>query len=320
MSTPKKTPESVQIEMIPIAGGPFRMGGTADLYERHWHDRDFNWADNLTPIRDVSIPDFEISKYPITVGQYRKAVECGACKPPKKGWSDEPGEHEDLPIWGIRIQDAEQFAAFLGCRLLSETEWEYAIAGPHLRQYAWGWSKPDFVSLICSEIDSGPDQMALMEQYDEVSLLQTNLTRDADAITAPEENDCTPEGVGHFYFSSELVADSWSCCYMNGYDPQKYGIPFDEKPYLGSDRAERVLRYSALSRGPILQDDGRSFVFRIARGCTLSSEERKALTEKRDQAEAIERTRFQAQREQLEEIYSNYLKARDGERSPEACF
>ena len=313
------TPESLQIEMVPIAGGSFRMGGTADLYEKHWHDRDFSWSDNLTPIRDVTVSDFEISRYPITVGQYRKAVECGVCNPPQEGWSEAPGEAEDRPIRGIHIRDAEQFAAFLGCRLLSEVEWEYAIAGPHLRPYAWGWSRPDFSTLIEAEIDSDSDGQALLQQYGKEQLLQTNLTRDAEETTGPEENDCTPEGVGHFYLSSELVADSWSCYYCNGYDLERYGIPFDEKPYRASDETERVLRYNAFSRRPIGLDEGIGFVFRIARICALGSEERKALQEKRDRAEEVERIRFQAQRERLREIYSNYLKSRDGERSLEDC-
>ncbi len=310
----KNTPESFQIEMVPIVGDTFTMGGTAKLYADHYYDRISCWADDLTPIREVTVPDFEISRYPITVGQYRKAVECGACNPPQEGWSEAPGEDEDRPIRGILVRDAEQFAAFLGCRLLSEVEWEYAIAGPHLRHYAWGWSRPDYSTLIGAEIDSESDGQALLQQYSKEQLLQTNLTKRAAEITGPGEDDCTPEGVCHFYLSFELVADNWSCCYCNGYDLKRYGIPLDEKPYRISRDTERVLRCDALNRRPIRLENGTGFIFRIARSCALGSEERKALQEKRDRGEERDRMRFEAQRERLREMYSQYLKARDGER------
>ena len=304
----ENTPESLQIEMVPIAGDKFTMGGAAMRYaNRSRDDRSSSFEDNLTPIREVTVADFEISKYPITVGQYRKAVECGVCNPPQEGWSEAPGEGEDRPITGIFTRDAELFAAFLGCRLVTEVEWEYAIVGPHYRRYAWGWSRPDLSSLIRAEIKTKADQEAMQKLYGNEELIQSNCWKWGPEVKGPGAGDRTPEGVFDYYMESELVADDWSCVYCNGRDPEAYGISYDEKPYLDPDEKKKVIRYSTVGRGFVRKDVGTTFIFRIARSCKLSAEEREAFIQRRDSGEALDRIRFEAQLERIREMYQSYL-------------
>jgi len=119
-----------EIEFVSLAGGRFQMGGDGEYDGR--------------PIHGVGVPGFEMSKTEVTVGQYRQCVNAGACTEPSDHWQNVPGERENHPVTYVNWQQAKGFAEFVGARLPTEAEWEYAAKGGGQNiVYPWGNEAPD---------------------------------------------------------------------------------------------------------------------------------------------------------------------------------
>jgi formylglycine-generating enzyme required for sulfatase activity len=110
-------------DMIPVAGGIFAMGSDREGSEM--------------PIHKVAIKPFEMSKFPITVGQWKDCVAAKVCE-------YVPAGEDDAPVANVSWSDTKQFIAWLvqktqkNYRLPSEAEWEYAARGGTEAQYWWG--------------------------------------------------------------------------------------------------------------------------------------------------------------------------------------
>ena len=119
---------SDRIKWVRIAGGTFEMGSNdGDSDER--------------PVHSVTVPTFEMSKTAVTVGQYKACVDAGGCTAPNTGtycnWDkSDRGSH---PINCVDWNQAQDFASWVGGRLPSEAEWEYAArSGGRDWKYPWG--------------------------------------------------------------------------------------------------------------------------------------------------------------------------------------
>lgn len=154
--------EKPGLSLVRVPGGTFRMGSA-----------------DFRPIHLVRVSDFYLGKTEVTVGQFRRFVEDtgyqtaaerdGGCHEWRrwlwgfvegwftKSWSSwrRPGllrraNAEDLPVGCLAWEDAAAFARWVGGRLPTEAEWEYAAGGgaKHqgwagtgllnaLREYAW---------------------------------------------------------------------------------------------------------------------------------------------------------------------------------------
>ena len=125
---PKSTPKSG--DMIKIAGGTFTMGKD---------DPDAVYA----PAHKVTVKGFEMDKTPVTAAAYQACLDAKACK---KGPVDERDEHctvghkgwEKHPANCIVFAGAKDYCAWVGKRLPTEEEWEYAARGSEGRTYPWG--------------------------------------------------------------------------------------------------------------------------------------------------------------------------------------
>lgn len=125
-------------QLIYIGPGPFLMGlspgQVASVLE--WHsDWDKAWFTRFQPQRTVSIGGYWISKFEITVAQYREFCKATARKMPAEppwGW------HDNHPIVNVTWLDAMAYARWAGGRLPTEEEWEKAARGTDGRLFTWG--------------------------------------------------------------------------------------------------------------------------------------------------------------------------------------
>jgi formylglycine-generating enzyme required for sulfatase activity len=69
--------------------------------------------------------------------QYQRCVEAGGCVAPGSASVSAPPSRE-IAVTGLTFSEAEAFCRFLGGRLPTEIEWEYAAKGGDGRRFPWG--------------------------------------------------------------------------------------------------------------------------------------------------------------------------------------
>mgnify|MGYP001089895505 CR=1 FL=1 len=125
-------------ETVLIPAGEFWMGN---------NDDDPDARPNEMPRHKLSLPAYEIGKYPVTNAQYHQFVREAGHHPPAH-WIDGeiPADKENHPVVCVSFMDAQAYCNWLSgktsCnyRLPSEQEWEKAARGsfPDDRRYPWG--------------------------------------------------------------------------------------------------------------------------------------------------------------------------------------
>jgi len=131
---PALTAPARPVEWVAIPGGKFYMGT----------DEPESWFDDAKPVHEVSVRTFEMSRAPVTVEQYAECFVKGRCSKPDTGpycnW-DKPGR-QSHPMNCVTWHQAQEYAVFMGARLPSEAEFEYAATGGRNRKYPWGNELP----------------------------------------------------------------------------------------------------------------------------------------------------------------------------------
>lgn len=113
--------------MVSIPAGRFRMGS-------------LRGKPNETPVHEVDVAAFWMDVTEVTVAAYAACVRAGACEILASGDScnaTAPGR-EKHPINCIEWDRADAYCRWLGKRLPTEEEWEYAARGTDGREYPWG--------------------------------------------------------------------------------------------------------------------------------------------------------------------------------------
>ena len=107
------------MELIPA--GEFTMGSNG-------------FSEDNTPERRITLADYYMYRYPVTVAQYRKYCEETAYPMPYAYWRCE----ETDPIVGVTWDEAQSYCEWAGIRLPTEAQWEKAARGCDGLTFPWG--------------------------------------------------------------------------------------------------------------------------------------------------------------------------------------
>ncbi|MBK6684468.1 MAG: SUMF1/EgtB/PvdO family nonheme iron enzyme [Deltaproteobacteria bacterium] len=120
---PAQPPSTAAGEMVTIPGGNFTMG-------------DRNGEPDEYPERSLSMRSYRIDVTEVSNAAFRLCVLARACDP--SGFLDHPvlGQ-DDHPAVGVPFADASRFCTWVGRRLPTEAEWEYAAKGTDFRKWPW---------------------------------------------------------------------------------------------------------------------------------------------------------------------------------------
>ncbi len=141
---------------VTIPVGTFWMGSQKTDPKKRNYDKD---AQDNAPLREVTLPEFSITRFPVTVEEYQRFVEAegyrlkehweqggfGQWTEPAN-WSDQL-EHRNRPVVGVSWLEATAYCHWVGVRLPTEEEWERAARGMEGRKYPWGWEDADATRL-----------------------------------------------------------------------------------------------------------------------------------------------------------------------------
>jgi formylglycine-generating enzyme required for sulfatase activity len=93
--------------------------------------------------RRVLLFAYAIDRREVTVAEYRRCVEAGACDVGPLVAGDGRYLRGVWPMANVTWQDAADYCAWRGARLPTEAEWEKAARGDDGRTYPWGEDLPD---------------------------------------------------------------------------------------------------------------------------------------------------------------------------------
>lgn len=146
--------------MVFIPGGIFSMGAA-------------NGAIDERPVHEVTLSGFFMDLYEVTNEQYEFCVNDGVCTKPHETKSLRHTNYfgnplyNHYPVIAVDRDQAVTFCEWVGGRLPTEAEWEYAAKGPEGNAYPWG---PSFIAANLNYNGNGDyDTLAVNDMPEDVS-------------------------------------------------------------------------------------------------------------------------------------------------------
>lgn len=122
------------MEMVYIPAGPFAYGASTEDSMAYSDER---------PMRNIELPEYWISRYPVTNRQYAQFVVATGHRAPIHWKNNKPSPQSlDHPVVNVVWESAEAFCRWAGLRLVTEHEWEKAARGLDGRVFPWGNQLP----------------------------------------------------------------------------------------------------------------------------------------------------------------------------------
>ncbi len=125
----------------------------------------YNYGDE-SPAHAVTLAPFWIDQTEVTNMQYQKCDLAGVCKPPAERGSHDrsayygTAEFADFPVISITRSQAMAYCEWVGGRLPTEAEWEYAARGPDSSIFPWGntfdGTRLNYCDANCDPASNGP--------------------------------------------------------------------------------------------------------------------------------------------------------------------
>jgi WD40 repeat protein/formylglycine-generating enzyme required for sulfatase activity len=128
---PSPPPENLTVDVVQIPGGTFSMGSE-------------DGRNDEKPVHLTTVAAFALDRTEVTAAAYKACVDARRCTAPDTGryctWGKEDrGNH---PINCVDWIQASVYCRWVGKRLPTESEWEYAARGSEGRKYPWGDTEP----------------------------------------------------------------------------------------------------------------------------------------------------------------------------------
>jgi formylglycine-generating enzyme required for sulfatase activity len=155
--------------MVNVPGGTFQMGSTETeieeaikLCQEHYSICNRWYYERESPLHSVSIDGYWIDQTEVSNAQYRLCVDAGHCAEPLTCRKGEPTFNDldktNHPVVCVNWAEAQDYCQWVGARLPSEGEWEYAYRGERRSIFTWGnefdGSKLNYCDKNCGQTHS----------------------------------------------------------------------------------------------------------------------------------------------------------------------